>query len=349
MNTFSFLKTTSRFTLLIGTSALLTACVSSGSTPSAHSSNSGFDHMSRLDNALARAANTAYEQGNKGQSLAILEKIYKRNSNDAEATMNYAEGLREADYLDQANMVLTPFATDAGATSPVLAEYAALKLAMSDYMNAQKYANKAIEADSTNGAAYQYLGIALDAQEKYPEGEQAFRKGLEYWSGNPTAIMNNLALNLAAQSYFEEAFTILERAKSLSPYKIEIERNLRIVRALQQTEGGWVPKPKARPKPVATSPTKPKASVKEAAQDKASEAPEELKSEDKPVTTYDINASFKPSMTPALAPPAVEIKDLDAVEPAAGEPIEAAEDITEAADKDASKDPISLLNLTYND
>ena len=82
--------------------------------------------------------------------------------------------------------------------------------------------------------AYQNLGIALDAKEMHPEAERAFRKGLEHWKGDPTTIMNNLALNLATQGFIDEAIEVLERAQALSPDRIEIERNLRIIRTLNE-------------------------------------------------------------------------------------------------------------------
>ncbi len=46
--------------------------------------------------------------------------------------------------------------------------------------------------------------------------------------------MNNLALNLATQGFIDEAIEVLERAKALSPDRIEIERNLRIIRTLNE-------------------------------------------------------------------------------------------------------------------
>lgn len=338
MNKPMFLKTASHFALLISASALISACQTTGTPGNTASSSSGFDHMSRLDSALARAAHSASASGNSGQSLAILEKIYTRNSEDEKAAVEYAAALRDAGHLTQANMVLAPFANGASSSSLALSEYAALKIEMGEYESAQEYAQKAIKQDATNGEAHQYLGIALDAQEKYPEGEQAFRKALEHWSGDPTAVMNNLALNLAAQGYFEEAFTILERAKALSPYKIEVERNLRIVRALQQTEGGWVPKPKARPKPATAPMTKPDVPEK-AVQDEDLDAPgapsEDAASEDtpaEPATSYDMNAALDAPET---------------VEPAAGNETPETLQIQELTP--TPRAPISLLDLTYND
>jgi len=81
----------------------------------------------------------------------------------------------------------------------------------------------------------------------HEEAERAFRKALDLWEGDPTSIMNNLALNLASQGHLDEAAEILQKARDVSPNRTEIERNLRIVTALQQSNGIPVPKPKKKP------------------------------------------------------------------------------------------------------
>ena len=101
--------------------------------------------------------------------------------------------------------------------------------------------------DSNDARAYHYLGIALDAQGKHPEAEKAFRKGLDMWQGDPTPIMNNLALNLSSQGYLDEASEILEKARAVSPNRLEVERNLRIITALRQSENPTTPKPRKKP------------------------------------------------------------------------------------------------------
>lgn len=240
----SFFRCTSKLALLLGTSALLSACSTLGFGEAKPQQN---DHVSRIDLALQRAANAASVNGNSNESLSYLETIYKRNSHDPKIAIRYATALREAGSLKQADLVLAPFANGADSTAELKSEYAALLLSMGNYEMAEKYAQKAVLQDNSYAQAYHHLGVALDAQGMHEPAERAFRKGLELWQGDPTAIMNNLALNLAAQGYFEESYEILGKARDLSPEKIEIERNMRIIKAMQQTEQGWVPKPTARP------------------------------------------------------------------------------------------------------
>lgn len=220
---------------------MLAACQTTAPAPDKNS------RSAKINSALERAAHSAAAKGERKQSFSYVEKIYKRNSNDPIAATNYAAALRESDYLDRAAIVLAPFANDPNTPSRTKSEYAAVQLALGNYEAAEKYAQKAVLQAPEDGRAYHYLGIALDAQGMHKEGERAFRKALDYWQGDPTSIMNNLALNLTSQNFLEEAIEILRKAKAVSPQKREIERNLRIITALYESQGGRAPKPMAKP------------------------------------------------------------------------------------------------------
>jgi len=215
----------------------------------------------KINAAIERAAHSS----GANQSLSYLEKNYKRNSDDAVAAASYARALRLADSVNQAALVLAPFA-NMGDDSPAVAksEYAAILLAQGNHKSAENYAQKAILQDENNHRAYHYLAIALDAQGEHEKAERAMRKGLDIWQGDPTPIMNNLALNLASQGFLDEAHDILLKAKALAPGRIEVERNLRIVMALKQSNFVDTRKPVK----------KPKAPVKKAAEKAPEKAPE---------------------------------------------------------------------------
>lgn len=235
-----------KFSLLVTTimaSMALSACQTTGTTPSAKET-----REQQIDSALERATAKAVERSGGTQSPDALEKDYKNNAEDAQGAIKYAKSLREDDQLNRAAMVLEPFASDAASPAAAKTEYAAILLAQGNYESAEEYGKKAVMQDDQDHEAYHYLGIALDAQGKHPEAERAFRKALDHWEGDPTTVMNNLALNLAAQEYLDEAIEILYKAKAISPNRIEVERNLRIVMALQQSSGHRsAPKPKKRP------------------------------------------------------------------------------------------------------
>ena len=189
----------------------------------------------KIDTALNQAAMEAAVRGNKRQSMGYLEQLYKRNPEDPLKALNYASALRRAKEYERAAIVLDPFANDAEMPSVVKTEFAAIQLALGNNKEAEKFAQKAVLQNESDFRAFHYLGISLDAEGRHPEAERALRKGLAIWQGDPIPIMNNLALNLTAQNNLEEALQILEKAKSIAPNRIEVERNLRIVRALQET------------------------------------------------------------------------------------------------------------------
>lgn len=236
----SKISNTSRI-LLLSTALLVTACQSATTTsPKA-------DRNDKIDAALQRAAVSSERSGYSGRSLSFLETRYKRNVDDEQAAIDYAAALRKNDYLNRASIIIAPFANDPKSSSAAKNEYAAIALAQGQYAEAEKYAQKAILQDDSNYRAFHHLGIALDAQGEHEKAERAFRKGLELWEGDPTTIMNNLALNLASQEHLDEAAEILQRAQAVSPGRREIERNLRIITALQQSNGIPVPKPGMKP------------------------------------------------------------------------------------------------------
>lgn len=181
-------------------------------------------------------------------SLGEAERAYKKNPQDELSATAYARALRENRDLDKAAAVLKPFAVGKKPLSFTLSEYSAIFLAQGDSKAAEKWAQKAVIKDETNFRAFHNLGIALETQAKHEEAERAFRKSLELWQGDPTNVMNNLALNLAAQGYTDESIEILRKAQTISPGRTEIERNLRIVTALQQAARGPTPMPKPKPK-----------------------------------------------------------------------------------------------------
>lgn len=189
----------------------------------------------RLDAALENAVIATSKDSKATARLLRLEKDYKNNSENPEIALAYAQSLRHAELLPRAELVLKPFADEELAYPGVKTEMSMIALARGNYDSAEKYAQDAVLQNTEDYQAYQNLGIALDAKEMHPEAERAFRKGLENWKGDPTSIMNNLALNLATQGFVDEAIEVLERAKSLSPHRVEIERNLRIIRTLNET------------------------------------------------------------------------------------------------------------------
>ena len=251
---------------------------------------------SRSDRIGAALENAAANAGNAGESLAMLEQMYKRKSDDPQTTLKYAQALREAGRLTRANLILAPFGEDASCKDKnIKIEYASLKAAIGDYIAAEKAAREAVLLDPDSGQAYHLLGIALDAQGLHPQAEVALRKALDRWKGGDGAVLNNLGLNLAAQGFMDEAIESLRKAAAVSPDRTEIERNLRIVSALRtqppKTGMRIVPKPPRRPPALDEKPKK-----QEKKQTMQDEKPEIV-----PVKPLE-DAADKVSLAPATAP-----------------------------------------------
>ncbi len=220
--------------LLLAATVSLAACQTIGSSNRVSDSKERLSTQERIDNAIEKVAITASKNGSISANLLALEKRYKRNSSDPSVALSYARALRHAGYINRASIILEPFAKEKDAIAGAKTEMSMIALGLGNYDLAEKYAQEAVIQNPTDHYAFQNLGIALDAKEMHPEAERAFRKALENWEGDPTTIMNNLALNLATQGFIDEAIEVLEKAKALSPERIEIERNLRIIRTLNE-------------------------------------------------------------------------------------------------------------------
>ena len=228
--------------LILAASASLAACQTASSV----------SDDAKLDSVMAQAAAHAQMQGQTQQSLAMLEQLYKRNSSDPDVALKYAHALRQNGYANRAALILGPFVKDKDLDNAALAiEYASIQAAMGNYTESENAARKAVLLAPESGKAYHVLGIALDAQGFHEPAHTAFEKGLNYWQGDPSPILNNLGLNLAAQGFLDEAIETLRKALDTAPNRREIERNLRIVSALQYqppVEGmRLVPKPPRKP------------------------------------------------------------------------------------------------------
>lgn len=246
------------FSLLVSVAAL-SACASSGTDTAkpVTTATPKSTVASTIDGALEQAIVDAESRGNKQESLSILDQIYKRNAGDAMVASRYARALREDEQLKRARQVLAPHIGGKNPHPEALTEMAMVNLGLGQYPDAEISAQQAIDIDPAQaGRAYLALGTAQDAQGNHKAAEESFRKGLNIWKGDPAPILNNLALNLAAQGNIDEALAVLERARKLSPGRMEIERNYRIISTLN--EGGSAKKPAAiEPAAAPTPPKKP--------------------------------------------------------------------------------------------
>jgi Flp pilus assembly protein TadD len=219
------------WTSLMVSALALSAC---GTTGSAQSSASARPAGS-VDSAIEKALDQAEAAGDTQQTIALMEQVYQRNQSNPVVAVRFARALREDEQLNKARLVLMPFVDGDKADSEAITELSMVHLGLGQYKESEQFARQAITMDENSGRAYLALGTALDAQNYHEQAEVAFRRGLDHWKGDPAPILNNLALNLASQGHLEEALGVLEKARKLSPRRMEIERNFRIISTLQET------------------------------------------------------------------------------------------------------------------
>ncbi len=248
-----FLATLSVSVLALG------ACATTGSSDANVSNRAD---ANRLDSILERAAREAKASGNKVETLALLEQIYERNPDDAAVATGFGQALREDEQLNKARQVLYPFTEGKDAYPDAVTELAMVQLGLGQYKEAELTSRRAVELDPSQGRPYLALGTALDAQNYHEQAEVAFRKGINQWKGDPAPIMNNLALNLASQNKLDQAIDMLKKAKEISPGRIELERNLRIVTTLKEDADDFIVKQEQEKNAAVAKPAPKKEPVK---------------------------------------------------------------------------------------
>ena len=245
-------KNTSLITLsLVLATISLSACGGGTASKSSAGLNTSMNpklKSSAIDKAMERAMKQAEASGNKQEILAMLAQIHGRNPDDAIVATRYGRALREDDQINIAIRTLKPFATGENKNIEATTEMAMTQIALGDFKAAENYAQSAIDMNSKNARAYLALGTAQDAQGRHQDAEISFRAGLKNWKGDPTPILNNLALNLASQGHLEESLSLLEKALKISPRRMDLERNRRIIATLVETSGPRAPAPNAKPK-----------------------------------------------------------------------------------------------------
>jgi len=188
------------------------------------------------DTTLIKAMQSVSTHTKNDRYLEDLKKKYTENKDDLIPALRYARALRETNKQKAAKKILAPFSSQKEASPITLNEFAEILLDLHLYTEAEGIAKKSVKKDPDYAYSQHILGTALEAQEKHAEAEKAFRAALKNWYGNKVPVLNNLALSLMAQEKLDEAAEVLKEAKDLDADNRQIERNLRIISALQETE-----------------------------------------------------------------------------------------------------------------
>lgn len=235
------------FPLLISVLALSACAGGAGTQPQVANSMNPQLRTEAIDRAMETALAEAEAARNTQETLAILAKVHARNPKDPIVATRYARALRDDEQINAAVRTLEPFVKGDKPNIEAVTEMAMTQLSLGDFNAAESYAVTATEMNPTNARAYLALGTAQDAQGRHQDAEVSFREGVKHWKGDPSPILNNLALNLASQGHLEESLALIEKAQNLSPNRMELERNRRIIATLLETTGPRPPAPEAKP------------------------------------------------------------------------------------------------------
>jgi Flp pilus assembly protein TadD len=157
--------------------------------------------------AMARAADTAAKSGMANESLALNEKLYQRDPRNPDYILAYSRNLRRVGRLDDAILVVRTPANGKKATEPLITECAMVLVAQGQYLQAQKFAEKAVYKNPKSPDAKQALALAFSGLGDHFKAQQYFQDALDLWpeGRDKTPVINNLAMSQAAQGKVLEA------------------------------------------------------------------------------------------------------------------------------------------------
>ena len=236
-----------RIPLIVGLAALtaLSGCKNPNDNPVDSMRGMHAETQARLSTQAA----DAIAAGRTAEALELYARLHKEHPHDRSIALVYAQLLRKTGNPAEAVEVLSPFASFQTTNNDsehvvvfntdavVLNELAAAHIATGNFGAADALLQRVIGdpgSEAMHPDAYSLMGIVQDARGQHKEAEQSFNKALERWKGDPTPVMNNLALCLAAQGEFDQALDTLRRALVISPNdKQEIARNIALITNLR--------------------------------------------------------------------------------------------------------------------
>lgn len=197
---------------------------------------------------LDSAAKQAIADGNADEALVFYEKLYRQDSRNPETALHYAQVLRKTDNPQRAIFVLAPFVKtedgkktsaqkkNADLYAKLRLEHSAATLEVGRFEQAETQLQEMLNSPQSFGLQPQIhnlIGVSLDARGMHDNAEKHYRTAIEDWEGQPITAMNNLALNLAHQGYFDEAMTLLRKAYVMAPERDVIATNIDLISGLK--------------------------------------------------------------------------------------------------------------------
>ncbi len=215
-----------------------------------------FKGNAKTEDRIRSIAKQAVKDGNTEEALLFYEGLYKRDSNNVDNALSYAQVLRKTGHPQRSVMVLSRFvdrtnyaefatADDKKRKSKklkqydrmLILEYASALLEMGQFERSERFLQPMLEdkkASDLHPQVHNLIGVSMDARAMHGKAEMHYRAAMDGWEGTPINVMNNLALNLAHQGYFDESLDLLRRARVMAPDQESVAANIDIVTDLQK-------------------------------------------------------------------------------------------------------------------
>lgn len=192
------------------------------------------DTKTLIEQAMSRAIkDEAQSASSVKEQVAYYKKLHSLNPGNIDNAMHYATALRKAGRAQEALYILLPF-KETGKTLPntYLTELAATRLSLGNIEKANTLLESVLNKDSSNPRANHLMGIVQDSYGQHDKAEEHYKIALKKWDSDPTALLNNIALNQAHRGQIEQAVATLYQAATISPNRVEIRENLAILQSL---------------------------------------------------------------------------------------------------------------------
>ena len=224
---------------LIATLLLLTACGSTNTPPPT--------------GAQSTPPPAQTETAKKPAELTLdrLRKLYERTPENPYRIRRYAGALETNKHYQEAYTILAPLGDSEKARPEDFQTLATLASHNGQKATARNWLRKALAQDPSNFEARMKLAESYEQAEKMDKAKALYQEALTHNKlikrSERKAVIDSYILNLIAQQQHNEALTYLITAKEEYPHNRDIEKHLRITRALMQSYGHSIPKPTAKP------------------------------------------------------------------------------------------------------
>ncbi len=157
---------------------------------------------------------------------------YRKNPNDAEAAIRYAQGLRATGQRSQAASVLEQAALQNPKNSALLGAYGRALADVGSYNQALEVLSRAHTPDNPDWRILSVQGAVLDQMGRHEEAQRHYASALKIVPDEPT-VLSNLGLSYALSKNLPKAEATLKRANAQPGAEPKVRQNLALVVGLQ--------------------------------------------------------------------------------------------------------------------